>query len=80
MKRLFCVAALAALTLTAQAQKGQWVSLFDGKTTKGWHSYNQKGIKGWMAMGGTLMTHGKSGDIVSDKEYENFEFEFEFFL
>lgn len=78
MKQLICVVALVAATYSAQAQKGQWVSLFDGKTTTGWHSYNQKGIKGWMAMGGALMTHGKSGDIVTDKEYENFEFEFEF--
>lgn len=79
MKKILITAFLLTILLTqSQAQKGQWVSLFDGKTTTGWHSYNKKDIKGWMAMGGSLMTHGKSGDIVSDKEYENFDLEFEF--
>jgi Domain of Unknown Function (DUF1080) len=54
-------------------------SLFDGKTTAGWHTYNKTGkVEGWHVMDGALMTHGKSGDLVSDKEYENFELEFEF--
>jgi hypothetical protein len=31
-----------------------------------------------MVMGGSLMTHGKSGDLVTDEEFESFELEFEF--
>jgi hypothetical protein len=64
----------------ALAQKpGKWQNLFDGKTTQGWHSYQQGGaVKGWMVMKGTLMTHGGSGDLVTNEQFEDFELEFEF--
>lgn len=55
------------------------VSLFDGKSLKGWHAFNKTGdIKNWMiedsamvCLGAAKDAHG--GDIVSDKNYENFE-------
>ena len=29
-------------TLTAAEKNDGWISLFDGKTTDGWHTYNEK--------------------------------------
>lgn len=69
---------LTILAFAASAQKGKWVSLFDGKTTSGWHNWHKTSVSGWHVMDGVLMTHGGSGDIVTDKEYENFELEFDF--
>ena len=69
MKKLFTVAALL-LVLTVSAQKGKWVTLFDGKSIKGWHIYNKANepISGWHVMNGVMMTHGKNGNITTDKE------------
>jgi len=55
------------------------VSLFDGKTFNGWHSFNGgKEIKSWdiednamVCLGTAKDAHG--GDIVSDRDYSNFE-------
>jgi len=77
MKKIL-ILALAICAIEASAQKGKWVKIFDGKTTKGWHNWHSTEVKGWHVMDGVLMTHGGSGDLVSDKEYENFELEFDF--
>jgi hypothetical protein len=60
------------------AQKEKWQVLFDGKTTKGWHNYNKNEVTSWTIDQGALTTKGKGGDLLTDKEYENFELEFEF--
>lgn len=68
--------------LSKTEKKEGWVLLFDGKTTKGWHSFNE-GAPGnaWKVSEGTLMLDksagAKGGDIVTDKEYENFELKLE---
>jgi hypothetical protein len=59
-----------------------FMPLFDGSTTKGWHTYGKSGIgKAWKAEGGTLHLDAaakkdwqtqEGGDIVSDEEFENF--------
>ena len=55
-------------------EKAGWKLLFDGKTTQGWHNYNQKGMVGWEVKNGELIALSQgSNDIVSDAEYENFE-------
>lgn len=56
-----------------------WKLLFDGKTTKGWHNYGTKDISPlWKVEDGALMLSQKgAGDILTDKEYENYEFELE---
>ena len=77
MKKIV-LAILCLSTSTGFAQKSKWASLFDGKTTKGWHIWKTNEVKGWHVMDGVLMTHGSNGDLVSDKEYENFILEFEF--
>lgn len=55
------------------------MSLFDGKSLSGWHGYNKTGeVKNWEIEDGALVCLGAAkgdagGDIVSDKEYGNFE-------
>jgi len=55
-----------------------WISLFDGTSTAGWHTYLKDGVEGWYVQDGMLITDGGNGDIVTDKEFENFELEFEY--
>lgn len=68
--------------LTNQEVQDGWQLLFDGKTTNGWHKFNEKSIDGsWIAQNGELIALGKGadigGDIVSDNEYENFDLRLE---
>ncbi|QHT71889.1 DUF1080 domain-containing protein [Rhodocytophaga rosea] len=67
--------------LTAAEKKAGWKLLFDGKTTKGWHTYLKKGEEispKWKVENGTLMlTDGGAGDIVTDEEFGDFELEME---
>lgn len=57
--------------------------LFDGKSLAGWHAFNKPGeIQNWTIMDGAMVCLGAAegdtgGDIVSDKEYENFELSWE---
>ncbi|WP_247237242.1 DUF1080 domain-containing protein [Telluribacter sp. SYSU D00476] len=80
MKQIYLLTIACIMTGAVWAQKpGKWQNLYDGKSLKGWHSYQHNGgVKGWMVMGGALMTHGGSGDLVSNDQFENFELEFEF--
>ncbi len=61
------------------AASAKAASLFDGKTFKGWHNYNDTGtIKSWTIEDSALVCLGTAkdahgGDIVTDAEYENFE-------
>jgi len=62
----------------------EWISLFDGKTTKGWRAYNGDSLPpGWIAKDGELTFDTQLGleqnykggkDIIySDEEFDNFE-------
>lgn len=83
MRKLFLFLALLLFTLfqsqTMKKPTAAWKSLFDGKTTKGWHNYGKKDISPlWKVEDGALVMSQKgAGDIVTDKEYENYEFELE---
>lgn len=59
-------------------KKGKWVTLFNGKTINGWHSYSKDAAVGWLIEDGSLTPDGTGGDLVTDKEYENFDLEFDF--
>ncbi|MBE7176523.1 MAG: DUF1080 domain-containing protein [Mucilaginibacter polytrichastri] len=87
-KNLCVILALAVSTQAHAADSGpkdggkpgKWVNLFDGKSLKGWHGYNKKGeeVKNWAIEDGALVCLGAAkdahgGDIVSDKQYTNFE-------
>jgi Domain of Unknown Function (DUF1080) len=60
-----------------------WVTIFDGKTLNGWHGYNKTGpVTSWEVKDGALVCLGTAkdaagGDIVSDKQYANFELKWE---
>ncbi|RYZ46764.1 MAG: DUF1080 domain-containing protein, partial [Chitinophagaceae bacterium] len=64
-----------------------WISLFDGKTTNGWHTYNKTGIgSAWKVVDGTLHLDAAAkkapqsatgGDIVTDQEFEDFHLKLE---
>ncbi len=75
---------------TAQAQNdnedGEWITLFDGKTTTNWRGYNSKTFpaKGWEVKDGMLRCIGSGsgeagggGDIVTNEKYKDFELELE---
>ena len=71
------------ITTAMQKEKG-WTSLFDGKTLKGWHTYGNRPVTpnvkvedGVIFLNGSNhegMLKGRSNDLVTDKEYENFHF------
>ena len=68
--------------LTEKEKADGWQLLFDGKTTNGWHKFNGEGIKGgWIVENGELVALGEGGDIggdiVTDKEFTNFDFKIE---
>jgi hypothetical protein len=61
--------------LSKQEAKDGFVSLFDGRTLKGW----QGNVKGYVVKNGTILF--KSGEnLFTTKEYANFIFRFEFKL
>lgn len=69
-------------TLTEKEKQEGWVLLFDGKTTDGWHLYNKgKLASAWLVDSGVLYCHTdpklEHGDLISDKEYENYELTFD---
>ncbi len=73
---LFCGLCLAT---SARADEAGWTSLFDGKTLAGWKSYTGKPIGGqWVVEDGAIhLSAGGGGDIVTEKEFRNFEFQFQ---
>ena len=71
-------------TTVEQETENEWISLFDGKTTKGWRAYNgDKLPPGWVVENGELTFDtelGKEQDytggtdiIYGDEEFDNFE-------
>jgi hypothetical protein len=69
--------------LALTGQKGEWISLFDGKTLAGWHLFNHIAEpKNWTVEDGALVCLGYkgpsgAGDLVSDRSFENFELTWE---
>lgn len=66
---------------------GEWTSLFNGEDFTGWHTYGKEGVgAAWKIADGALyldvankdgwQTEG-GGDIVTDKDYANYELELE---
>jgi len=85
MIKKICVAVLLmAVVKTAHAQKG-FKPIFDGQTLNGWHNYGKTTIgSGWKVEEGGVLhfdpaaaKNGQGGDIVTDKEYENFHLKLE---
>jgi hypothetical protein len=70
-------------SLSDQEKSDGWKLLFDGKTMTGWHIFNKGDIaSAWSVDSGQLICnpHAKNikhGDLVTDKEYENYDLKFE---
>ena len=90
MRHFFLLAIVSTSFLFCNAQtkneKG-WVSLFDGVSTKGWHSYGKSApSKAWQVEDGaihlsaaakkTYQTDG-GGDLVTNDEFENYDLKLE---
>lgn len=84
MKRfvIFPLALCALSAFTPARTSDDWVSIFDGKTTQGWHTYGQPAAgSAWKAQDGVLHLDASSktgrGDLITDAEYENFDLKLE---
>ena len=73
--------AAATLALVSIAGASEYVSLFDGKTFAGWVGADgAKPGAGWSIAEGELRLEGKGGNLFSEKEYSNFDLEWEWKL
>ena len=93
MKRLACLCMAAVLLsnnlfaqqsvanmLTAQEKTEGWQLLFDGQSTAGWHPYGRPDtVSTWKIEDGALHLDPtqKSGDIIINEEFTNFDFKIE---
>src|SRR5262245_1171120 len=60
--------------LTAEEKRDGWQLLFDGSTTKGWRGFKQKvAPRGWVVQQGTLVREAGGADLITVKQYKNFE-------
>lgn len=76
MKKLFPL-----LFLVAGLHAGEPVSLFDGETFNGWTGQDGKAPgAGWSIVDGVLQLDGKGGNLFSEKEYTNFDLQWEWKL
>ncbi len=78
MKILF----IAAMLLTgATAADKPWISLFDGKSLAGWTSTGGgKPGEGWKVERGVLHRASAGGDLLSEREFADFELEVEWMI
>jgi hypothetical protein len=75
---LFAAATLAFVSI---AGADEYVSLFDGKTFAGWAGpAGEQPGEGWSIADGELRLDGKGGNLFSEKEYTNFDLEWEWKL
>lgn len=68
-------------TLTKKEKADGWELLFDGNTMEKWKTFNGGEVTGWIIADGELHNSGvgsdHGGDIITKKEYENFELSLE---
>ncbi len=74
--------AIGQTPLKNEWEEPDWISLFDGKSTKGWHPYGQQYAatlqNGWTVEKGCLRTtvatiNRKYADLMTDVEFEHFQ-------
>lgn len=70
----------AANSLSAAEKAAGWKLLFDGKTSTGWRGYKQKEFPkdAWKVEDGCIKTDKGGCDIISEEQFGEFEFSFEF--
>ena len=65
-------------TLSPEERAAGWTLLFDGTTTAGWRGFKQQSCPdGWRPVDGALTRVAKAGDIITVKQYANFELTFD---
>jgi len=77
------LSAAPANQLTEEEKSAGWKLVFDGTTTRGWHTFKKQSFpeKGWVVEDGWLRCLGKSGgDIISDAEFDDFELQWDWKL
>jgi hypothetical protein len=57
---------------SASGKSGNWIELFDGKTTNGWHTAKQKSATNWAVKDGCITRTDAGGDLFTDATYDNF--------
>jgi hypothetical protein len=61
--------------------EGEWIVLFDGKSTDAWRGYKQDAFpdKGWTVENGAIKTvaGAEAGDIITRDKFKDFELEYE---
>jgi hypothetical protein len=72
----------AALGFNQVQAQNKWISLFDGKTTNGWHTYGKPTVgEAWKVVDGTLMFDPTikvgGGNIVTNESFTNFHLQLE---
>jgi hypothetical protein len=76
MKKLTLVSILTLFPTLFFAQNKQ--ILFDGKSLEAWHTNHKTVPEGWKIDGEVLTTDGHSDDLVTNKEFGDFDLQFEF--
>ncbi len=72
----YAAAFTAAVLLSTSGCAGRWRPLFDGSTTSGWRGYQSQELpKGWYVADGELKKDGPTGDIITNDEYSDFDFQ-----
>lgn len=66
---------LVVISTTVCAQKEV---LFDGTNLDSWHSWKSDRVNGWTIEDGALTTTGKTGDLVTNDVYGDFQLTFQF--
>jgi len=77
----------AALSFNQVQAQEKWISLFDGKTTNGWHTFGKKTAgEAWKVVDGAIMfdpsnkLYGRivgGGDIVTNESFSDFHLQLE---
>jgi len=86
MKTLLLALLTTFVCIQTNAQD-KWISLFDGKTTNGWHTYGKDAVgEAWQVVDGALTLNPIAkagfqvkggGDIVSNESYNDFHLQLE---
>ncbi len=69
----------APLNMLTDAEKhADWKLLFDGTTLTGWRGFQKKTApNGWAVQSGAITRIGEGGDLITDKQYRDFELSLE---
>jgi hypothetical protein len=75
---ILAAALVAVPGVRVSAQAGNWTTLFDGKTLKGW---NMVGGANWQVVDGTIQADkGMAGFLVTPVSYGDFQMQVEFWV